>query len=201
MNEAMNINQTTNTTQGTNMNQMTSMPQEKHTNPTEQENNQLKFTHLHVHTEYSLLDGSSKIKELIKQTKALGMDSIAITDHGVMFGIMEFYKEAKAQGVKPIIGCEVYVASRSRFDKEGKVDANNYHLVLLAENQVGYQNLMKLVSFGFTQGFYYKPRIDLELLEAHSEGIIGSSACLGGQVQSELLMDNYEEAKKVAKRY
>ncbi|PKM93387.1 MAG: DNA polymerase III subunit alpha [Firmicutes bacterium HGW-Firmicutes-1] len=159
------------------------------------------FTHLHVHTEYSLLDGSSKITELIEQVKKMGMDSIAITDHGVMYGVIDFYKEAKKQGIKPIIGCEVYVAHHSRWNKESKQESGYYHLVLLAENQVGYQNLMKLVSDGFTEGFYYKPRIDLELLANHSEGIIGLSACLAGQVSNAILKDDYEHAKEVALQY
>lgn len=162
---------------------------------------ELKFTHLHVHTEYSLLDGSSKISELIAQVKALGMDSVAITDHGVMYGVIDFYKEAKKQGIKPIIGCEVYVAPRSRFDKDSKLDAGYYHLVLLAENQIGYKNLMKLVSIGFTEGFYYKPRIDLELLSQYSEGLIGLGACLAGQVSNAILNDAYESAKEIALRY
>ena len=162
---------------------------------------QTPFTHLHVHTEYSLLDGSSKIKELTRHAKALGMDSLAITDHGVMFGVIDFYKEAIAAGIKPIIGCEVYVARRSRMDKDPKLDTHSYHLVLLAENQTGYQNLMKLVSYGFTEGFYYKPRIDFELLERHHEGIIGLSACLGGHVANALLNEQYEEAKTLAIKY
>jgi len=163
--------------------------------------NQIPFTHLHVHTEYSLLDGSSKISELIDQVKKMGMDAIAITDHGVMYGVIDFYKEAKKQGIKPIIGCEVYVAHKSRFNKDAKQDAGYYHLVLLAENQKGYQNLMKLVSAGFTEGFYYKPRIDLELLNQHSEGLIGLSACLAGQVSNALLRDEYDQAREIAYKY
>ncbi|TCK90559.1 DNA polymerase III catalytic subunit DnaE type [Natranaerovirga hydrolytica] len=162
---------------------------------------QLKFTHLHVHTEYSLLDGSSKIKELIAKVKEQGMDSIAITDHGVMFGAIDFHKEATKQGIKPIIGCEVYVAPRTRLDKEPKVDDKNYHLVLLAENQTGYQNLMKLVSKGFIDGFYYRPRIDYDILEEYSEGIIGLSACLGGEVSNKMLNYSYDLAKEAALRY
>ena len=164
-------------------------------------NRGIPFTHLHVHTEYSLLDGSSKIKELIQQVKELGMDSLAITDHGVMFGVIDFYKEAKKQGIKPIIGCEVYVANRTRFDKDANIDNQYYHLVLLAENRQGYQNLMKLVSTSFTEGFYYKPRIDLDLLKDYKDGLIGLSACLAGEVSSSLLQEQYEEAKRVAKRY
>ncbi|WP_202813796.1 DNA polymerase III subunit alpha [Defluviitalea phaphyphila] len=158
------------------------------------------FTHLHVHTEYSLLDGSCKIKELIARTKELGMDSIAITDHGSMYGVIDFYKEAKKQGIKPIIGCEVYVAPRSRFDKE-KEDANYFHLVLLAENMEGYKNLVKLVSYGFIEGFYHKPRIDLELLERYSKGLIGLSACLAGPVAKTIMEVSYEKAVEVALKY
>lgn len=161
----------------------------------------INFTHLHVHTEYSLLDGSSKIGELISQVKNMGMDSIAITDHGVMYGVIDFYKEAKKQGIKPIIGCEVYVANKSRFDKESRQDSRYYHLILLAENEKGYQNLMKLVSDGFTEGFYYKPRIDLELLEKYSEGLIGLSACLAGQISRAILNDEYETAKEAALKH
>jgi DNA polymerase-3 subunit alpha len=166
-----------------------------------QKSNQLQFTHLHVHTEYSLLDGSSKIKELIAKTKELGMDSIAITDHGVMYGVVDFYRTAKDMGVKPIIGCEVYVAARNRKNKDSHLDSTYYHLVLLAENDTGYNNLMKLVSIAFIEGFYYKPRIDLEILEKYSEGIIGLSACLGGHVQSSILNVSYEKAKEVAIKY
>src|SRR5699024_6714272 len=126
------------------------------------------FTHLHVHTEYSLLDGSCKIRELILRTKELGMDSIAITDHGVMYGVIDFYKAAKEAGIKPIIGCEIYVAPNSRFDREtGSNEERYHHLVLLAENNTGYSNLMKIVSRGFTEGFYYKPRVDYEVLEQY----------------------------------
>lgn len=161
----------------------------------------INFTHLHVHTEYSLLDGSSKISELVARAKELGMDSIAITDHGVMYGVIDFYRACKEEGIKPIIGCEVYVAARKRTDKDSHLDSSIYHLVLLAENQVGYKNLMKLVSKAFVEGFYYKPRIDLELLEQYSEGIIGTSACLGGQVQSAILNVSYDKAKEIALRY
>lgn len=156
-----------------------------------------KFTHLHLHTPYSLLDGFTKIDVLMKRCQEMGMDSVAITDHGVMFGVIDFYKAAKKYGIKPIIGCEVYVAKRSRFDKEN-IDKRSYHLVLLAENNVGYQNLINLVSIGFTEGYYYKPRVDYEVLEQYSEGIIALSACLAGEVQQRLLDGNYEEAKKVA---
>ncbi|MGL4736063.1 MAG: DNA polymerase III subunit alpha [Cellulosilyticaceae bacterium] len=157
------------------------------------------FTHLHVHTEYSLLDGSAKIKELIARAKELGMDSLAITDHGVMYGVVDFYKEANKQGIKPIIGCEVYLAKRGHLDKE-KEDLRSNHLVLLAENNVGYQNLIKLVSIGFTEGFYRKPRIDYDLLAEHSEGLIGLGACLAGPVSRQLLEGNYDTAKEAALR-
>ena len=159
------------------------------------------FTHLHVHTEYSLLDGSSKIKELVKEVKELGMDSIAITDHGVMYGAIDFYKEALKVGIKPILGCEVYVASGSRFDKTYSKDNTYYHLVLLAENNEGYENLIKLVSFGFTEGFYYKPRIDIDLLKQYNKGIIALSACMGGAVARAILNNSYEKAKEVALMY
>ncbi len=162
----------------------------------------MSFTHLHVHTEYSLLDGSSKIKEITKRAAELGMDSIAITDHGVMYGVIDFYKAAKEAGIKPILGCEVYVAPGSRFDKEAGTGEDKYnHLVLLAENNTGYQNLMKIVSRGFTEGFYYKPRVDKELLREFHEGIIATSACLAGEVQRYLARGMYEEAKRVALYY
>ena len=162
----------------------------------------MEFTHLHVHTEYSLLDGSNKINEYVARVKELGMDSAAITDHGVMFGCIDFYRAAKAAGIKPILGCEVYVAPGSRFDKEiGKEEDRYYHLVLLAENQEGYQNLMKIVSAGFVDGFYYKPRVDLEILEKYHEGIIALSACLAGEVARNVTKGFYEESKKAALRY
>ncbi|MCD8196920.1 MAG: DNA polymerase III subunit alpha [Lachnospiraceae bacterium] len=160
------------------------------------------FAHLHVHTEYSLLDGSNKITEYVARVKELGMDSAAITDHGAMFGVIDFYKEAKAQGIKPILGCEVYVAPNSRFDKETTGGEDRYyHLVLLAENNQGYQNLMKIVSIGYTEGFYYKPRVDREVLARYHEGIIATSACLAGEVQRYIEKDRYEEACAAAKRY
>ena len=160
------------------------------------------FTHLHVHTEFSLLDGSNKIKEYVARVKELGMNSAAITDHGVMYGVIDFYKEAKAQGINPVIGCEVYVASNSRFDRElSHGDDRYYHLVLLAENNQGYQNLMKIVSKGFVDGYYYKPRVDMEVLEKYHEGIIALSACLAGEVQRYLVRGLYEEAKTVAQKY
>ena len=162
----------------------------------------MNFTHLHVHTEYSLLDGSNKIKEYVARVKELGMDSAAITDHGVMFGVIDFYREAKAAGIHPVLGCEVYVAPNSRFDKEASGGEDRYHhLVLLAENNVGYGNLMKIVSKGFVEGFYYKPRVDMEVLQEYHEGIIALSACLAGEVQRYLVRGMYEEAKRAALRY
>ena len=162
----------------------------------------MEFTHLHVHTEYSLLDGSSKIKELVHRAKELGMDSLAITDHGVMYGAIEFYKAALAEGINPILGCEVYVAPGSRFDREAakgaEDDSRYHHLVLLAENDEGYQNLVKIVSKGFTEGFYYKPRVDYEVLRTYSKGVIALSACLAGVVPYFLRRGLYEEAKKEA---
>ncbi len=160
------------------------------------------FTHLHVHTEYSLLDGSCKIKELVSRAKELGMDSMAITDHGVMYGVIDFYRAAREAGIKPIIGCEVYVTSGSRFDREtvGGED-RYYHLVLLAENNQGYQNLMKIVSKGFVDGFYYKPRVDYEVLKEYSEGIIALSACLAGEVQRLVSRGQYEKGVETALRY
>ena len=161
------------------------------------------FTHLHVHTEYSLLDGSNKIKEYVARVKELGMDSAAITDHGVMYGCIDFYRAAKEAGIRPILGCEVYVAPGSRFDKEagGSSSGRYYHLVLLAENNQGYANLMKIVSKGFVEGYYYKPRVDLELLRQYHEGIIALSACLAGEVARYLTRSMYEDAKEAALRY
>lgn len=160
------------------------------------------FTHLHVHTEYSLLDGSSKIKELAARAKELGMDSLAITDHGVMYGVIDFYRACREEGIKPIIGCEVYVAPGSRFDRETVSGEDRYyHLVLLAENNQGYQNLMKIVSKGFVEGFYYKPRVDYEILEEYHEGLIALSACLAGEIPRYLMRGMYEEAQKSALHY
>ena len=163
----------------------------------------MSFAHLHVHTEYSLLDGSNKIKECISRVKELGMNSVAITDHGVMFGVIDFYRAAKAAGINPVLGCEVYVAPGSRFDKEVGVggDDRYYHLVLLAENDTGYHNLMKIVSKGFTEGYYYKPRVDLEVLEEYHEGIIALSACLAGEVQRNIMRGMYAEGREAALRY
>ncbi|WP_072447206.1 DNA polymerase III subunit alpha [Blautia sp. Marseille-P3201T] len=162
----------------------------------------MNFTHLHVHTEYSLLDGSNKINEYVARVKELGMNSAAITDHGVMFGCIDFYRAAKAAGIKPILGCEVYVAPGSRFDREiGQAEDRYYHLVLLAENNHGYENLMKIVSKAFVDGFYYKPRVDMELLQEYHEGIIALSACLAGEVAKNITRGMYEEAKSAALRY
>ncbi|HZJ57396.1 MAG TPA: DNA polymerase III subunit alpha [Clostridia bacterium] len=158
------------------------------------------FVHLHTHTEYSLLDGAGQINDLLDKCKELGMDSLAITDHGVMYGVVEFYKEARSRGIKPIIGCEVYIAPRSMTDRQPRTDNNYAHLVLLAKDQKGYLNLIKLVSMGFIDGFYYKPRIDYEVLSQHSEGLIGLSACLAGDIPRLLLADRKEDAKALALR-
>src|SRR5690606_7416220 len=143
-------------------------------------NHKDKFVHLHVHTEYSLLDGANRIENLLDRTKELGMDAIAITDHGAMFGVVKFYKEAQRRGIKPILGSEVYIAINKYTEKEPK-DKNQYHLVLLAENDTGYKNLMHIVSEGYVNGFYYKPRVDHDILAKYSEGIIALSACLAGE--------------------
>ncbi|MFI3207780.1 MAG: DNA polymerase III subunit alpha, partial [Eubacteriales bacterium] len=162
----------------------------------------MSFTHLHVHTEYSLLDGSNKIKEYVARVKELGMNSAAITDHGVMFGAIDFYRAAKKEGIKPILGCEVYVTPNSRHDRELVSGEDRYfHLILLAENNTGYDNLIKIVSKGFTEGYYYKPRVDMEILEKYHEGIIALSACLAGEVQRNLARGNYEEGKAAALRH
>ena len=162
----------------------------------------MSFVHLHTHTEYSLLDGSNKIKEYVKCVKSLGMNAAAITDHGVMYGAIDFYREAIKEGVKPIIGCEVYVAPNSRFDRETTGGEDRYyHLILLAENDTGYHNLMKIVSAGFVDGFYYKPRVDFEILSKYHEGIIAASACLAGEVARYIEKNMYEEAKAAAKKY
>ena len=160
------------------------------------------FTHLHVHTEYSLLDGSNKIKEYVHRVKELGMNAAAITDHGVMYGIIDFYRAAREEGIKPILGCEVYVAPNSRFDREltGGED-RYYHLILLAENNTGYSNLMKIVSKGFTEGYYYKPRVDMEVLQKYHEGLICTSACLAGEVQRYIVKGLLDEARRAARRY
>ena len=159
----------------------------------------MSFVHLHVHTEYSLLDGSNKIDEYVSRVKELGMDAAAITDHGVMYGVIDFYRAAHAAGIKPILGCEVYVAPGSRFDRE-KVEGEDryFHLILLAENNQGYANLMKIVSRGFTEGYYYRPRVDREVLETYKEGLIVLSACLAGEVQKYLSRGASSEAREAA---
>ncbi len=160
------------------------------------------FTPLHLHTEYSLLDGSGKVKEMVARAKELGFDSLAITDHGVMYGVIDFYKAAKAAGIKPIIGCEVYVAPGSRFDREQNAGNDRYyHLILLAENNTGYANLSRIVSRSFTEGYYYRPRVDLELLNEYHEGIIALSACLAGEIARHIVRDEPDQAREAAKRY
>ena len=162
----------------------------------------MSFVHLHTHTEYSLLDGSNKIKEYVARVKELGMNAAAITDHGVMYGVIDFYKACKAADINPVIGCEVYVAPGSRFDREaGRGEERYYHLILLAENNTGYANLVKIVSKGFTEGYYYKPRVDLEVLEQYHEGLICASACLAGEVARNMAHDDYAGAKEAALRY
>lgn len=158
------------------------------------------MVHLHVHTAFSLLDGSARVDELVKRAKSMGQSAIAITDHGNMYGVIDFYKAAKSAGVKPIIGCEVYVATRTRFDRQPKLDDSQYHLVLLAKDETGYQSLIKLVSKAFLEGFYYRPRVDFELLAEHHQGLIALSACLGGQIPTLLMAGQYEEAKELALR-
>ena len=159
------------------------------------------FVHLHLHTEYSLLDGACVIDRLVDRIKALGQKAVAITDHGNMYGVIAFYKACKKAGIKPIIGCEVYVALRTRFDKVHKVDSSPYHLVLLCKNKTGYQNLIKLVSLGYIDGFYNRPRIDRALLKQHHEGLICLSACLAGEVARALTASDYEKAKEAASFY
>ena len=159
------------------------------------------FTHLHVHTEYSLLDGACRIEKLLDQAQKMGQKSVAITDHGVMYGVIDFYKAAKKRGIKPIIGCEIYVAKRSRFDKIHGIDNENRHLVLLCKNETGYRNLVAIVSKAWTEGFYSKPRADMELLREHSEGLIALSACLAGEIPRALSVGDYDEARAAALRY
>ncbi|HAY62655.1 MAG TPA: DNA polymerase III subunit alpha, partial [Ruminococcaceae bacterium] len=159
------------------------------------------FTHLHVHTEYSLLDGACRIEKLLDKAQEMGQKSVAITDHGVMYGVIDFYKAAKKRGIKPIIGCEIYVAKRSRFDKIHGIDNENRHLVLLCKNETGYRNLVAIVSKAWTEGFYSKPRADMELLREHSEGLIALSACLAGEIPRALSVGDYDEAKAAALRY
>ena len=159
------------------------------------------FVHLHVHTEFSLLDGANRIKPLVKRTKELGMEAIAITDHGNMHGVIDFYKAAKAEGIKPIIGCEVYLAPESRFDRVEVKGKKYYHLILLAKNNTGYKNLSQLVSKANIEGMYYKPRIDKELLRKHSEGLICLSACVAGEVATFILRDDLEGARNAIREY
>ena len=161
----------------------------------------LSFTHLHLHTEYSLLDGACRINELVEAVKAMGQTAVAITDHGVMYGVIDFYKAAKKTGIKPIIGCECYVAARSRFDKVHGLDNERYHLILLCKNETGYKNLIEMVSKSWTEGFYTKPRIDRDLLEKHHEGLIALSACLAGEIPRALSRGDYEGAKNTALWY
>lgn len=159
------------------------------------------FAHLHVHTEYSLLDGACRIERLLDTAQEMGYQAVAITDHGNMYGTIDFYKAAKKRGVKPIIGCEVYVAKRTRFDKVHELDSENRHLVLLCENETGYHNLAAMVSMAWTQGFYNRPRVDFELLEQYHQGLIALSACVSGEIPRALLRGEYEEAKAAALRY
>ena len=159
------------------------------------------FVHLHVHSEYSLLDGAARLEELVAKAAASGMTSLALTDHGVMYGTIPFYKLCKARGIKPIVGCEVYFTANSRKERGSRKDQPIYHLILLAKNETGYRNLMKLCSIGHLEGFHYKPRIDREVLEKYHEGIICLSACLGGEIPQHLLHGSYEEAKKSALWY
>src|SRR3990167_5222499 len=159
------------------------------------------FVHLHVHSEFSLLDGLARMEDLIGKTKELGMDSVGLTDHGAMYGTIKFYKQAIAAGIKPIIGVETYVAKRSRFDKQAGVDKDQFHLVLLAKNNIGYKNLLKLVTSAHLEGYYYKPRIDIELLRQHSEGLIALSGCLNGEIPSLLLNNQDTAAEKKAREY
>ena len=156
------------------------------------------FVHLHVHTEYSLLDGACRIRDLPALVKKMGQNAVAITDHGVMYGAIDFYRACKKEGIHPIIGCEVYVARRTRFDKQHEFDAESRHLVLLCKNETGYRNLSYMVSQAFTEGFYIKPRIDMDLLRQHSEGLIALSACLAGEIPRRLLNGDYDGAKEYA---
>src|SRR6201989_3310733 len=159
------------------------------------------FVHLHVHTHYSLLDGACRISDLVKRVKSLGMDSIAITDHGCMFGVIEFFNECKKEGIKPILGMEAYMAPGDRRERSGVPGETAYHLLLLAENLEGYHNLLKLSSSAYREGFYYKPRIDKEILREHSKGLFATSACLGGEIPSAFLKRDAKTAKKIAEMY
>ena len=158
----------------------------------------MSFVHLHVHTEYSLLDGACRIRDLPKLVRELGQNAVAITDHGVMYGVIDFYRACKAEGIHPVIGCEVYVAPRTRFDKQHEFDSEARHLVLLCQNETGYRNLSYMVSQAYIEGFYIKPRIDLNLLREHSEGLIALSACLAGEIPRRILAGNLEGAKEYA---
>ena len=159
------------------------------------------FVHLHTHTAYSLLDGASKLSELIQRAKELNMPALAITDHGVMYGVVDFYKACKKEGIKPIIGCEVYVAPRTRFDRQPGLDDSAYHLILLVKNEEGYRNLSRLESLASLEGFYYKPRVDRELLEQYHEGLIALSGCLAGEVAQKILRDDLDGARETAQWY
>ena len=170
------------------------------TKPSENNKQGKDFVHLHIHTEYSLLDGACRIDQLMDRVKECGQTAIACTDHGVMYGCVQFYKAAKKAGIKPIIGCEVYVATRTRFDKVNKIDGNN-HLILLCKNETGYKNLCKMVSAAFVEGFYSKPRVDKQLLEQYHEGLICLSACLAGEIPQAILAGDYERAKSSALWY
>ena len=158
----------------------------------------MSFVHLHVHTEYSLLDGACRIRDLPKLVRELGQNAVAITDHGVMYGVIDFYRACKAEGIHPVIGCEVYVAPRTRFDKQHEFDSEARHLVLLCQNETGYRNLLYMVSQAYIEGFYIKPRIDLDLLREHSEGLIALSACLAGEIPRRILAGNLKGAKEYA---
>ena len=159
------------------------------------------FVHLHVHTEYSLLDGACRIRDIMARVKEVGQEAVAITDHGNMYGVIDFYRAAKAAGVKPIIGCEVYVAPRTRFDKEHAFDREAYLLVLLCENETGYRNLSYMVSRGYLDGFYNRPRVDMELLREHHEGLIALSACLAGRIPQSIMQDDLQAAEQAAREY
>ena len=159
------------------------------------------FVHLHVHSEYSLLDGACRLPGLVQRAAALGQEAVAVTDHGVMYGLVDFYKEAKKAGIKPILGCEAYVAARTRFDKVHGTDSENAHLVLLCENETGYHNLVKMISAAWTEGFYGRPRVDRELLREYHEGLIALSACLAGEIPRALTQGDYDRAKRIALEY
>lgn len=161
----------------------------------------MSFAHLHVHSEYSLLDGACRLDGLIARVKELGQTAVAVTDHGVMYGLVEFYKAAKKAGIKPILGCEAYVAARTRHDRQHGIDSENHHLVLLCENETGYQNLVRLISEAWTDGFYSKPRVDRELLQKYHEGLIALSACLAGEIPAALRDGRYGDAKRIACEY